>query len=361
MDKIKKWIEMYIPVESCTLRCDYCYITQHRLFAKGLPNLPHSPEEVRKALSVKRLGGICFINMCGGGETLLPPKVIDYVKALLEEGHYVSLVTNGTVTSALRKIAAFDSKLLKHLFLKFSYHYVELKNRNLLDKFFDNIRMVRDAGASFTLEETANDNTIPYIDEMKKVAIDNVGALPHISIARDETDPNSLPILTKLSKNDFYKTWSTFNSNLFKYKFSIFGIKRHEFCYAGLWSLSVNIGTGAVSQCYKTYYNINLFDNLDKPLEMRPIGCHCPECHCYNGHSFISWGDIPSLKAPTYAELRNRVCKDGSEWLKPEMKSFMASKLWETNKQYSSVEKIRLDLWYCLLSAKSFLKRFFKR
>ena len=69
------------------------------------------------------------------------------------------------------------------------------------------------------------------------------------------------------------------------------------------------------------------------------MGNNCLEYHCYNGHSYIVLGDIPELDAPTYADLRNRICSDGSEWLKPEMKSFMSTRLYESNKEYTEQEK----------------------
>lgn len=39
MDKIKRFIDCYVPVTTCTLRCHYCYITHHRLFDNKLPTL----------------------------------------------------------------------------------------------------------------------------------------------------------------------------------------------------------------------------------------------------------------------------------------------------------------------------------
>jgi len=57
MDKIKRYVNLYIPVTTCTLRCHYCYITHHRLFGGPLPELKYSAEQVRKALSKARLGG----------------------------------------------------------------------------------------------------------------------------------------------------------------------------------------------------------------------------------------------------------------------------------------------------------------
>ena len=84
--------------------------------------------------------------------------------------------------------------------------------------------------------------------------------------------------------------------------------------------------------------------DISKPIPFCAIGKHCQELHCYNGHVWISLGAIPELKAPTYAEMRNRVCMDGSEWLKPEMKAFMSTKLYNMNAEYTISEKIYADI-----------------
>jgi len=339
MDKIKRFIDIYVPVTSCTFRCHYCYITHHRLFESKLPELKYSAEHVRQALSKQRLGGTCLINFCGGGETLLPEKVIDYIRVLLEEGHYVMVVTNASVSKRFEQIESFPHNLMKRLFFKFSYHYLELKKRNLINVFFDNVRRMRDAGASFTIEATPSDELVPYIDEMKKVCMENLGAINHVTIARDERKENSLPILTSYSEKEYHNIWSSFKSEFFTFKESIFGKKRKEFCYAGDWSFYVNIGTGMMTQCYCSFFQYNIFDDPKRPIPFHAVGNHCEQLHCYNGHAFLTLGNIPELKTPTYAELRNRVCADGSEWLKPEMKAFMNTKLKDSNKEYNSWKK----------------------
>jgi hypothetical protein len=70
-DKIKRFLDCFIPVLTCNLRCHYCYVTQRRMFSASLPKFPRSPKYIAKAISVERLGGHCFVNLCGGGETLL--------------------------------------------------------------------------------------------------------------------------------------------------------------------------------------------------------------------------------------------------------------------------------------------------
>lgn len=346
MQGVKRFISIYIPVTTCTLRCHYCYITHHRIFDGPLPKFKYSAEQVRKALSIKRLGGVCLINVCGGGETLLPPMVLEYVKALLEEGHYVMIVTNATVSKRFEEIATFPKELTNRLFFKFSYHYLQFKERNLFDTFFSNIKKVRDAGCSFTLEITPSDELIPFIDDACELAIKELGATPHITVARDERQPDKLPILSDLSRADYKKIWSVFNSSLFDYKMSIFEVKRKEFCYAGDWSFLVNAVTGMMTQCYGGRNLGNIFDNPDKPIPFCAVGNMCSQHHCYNGHAFLVIGDIPELKdgLPTYADLRNRITADGDEWLKPDMKNFMSTRLWDNNKEYSENRKRNVNL-----------------
>ena len=203
---------------------------------------------------------------------------------------------------------------------------------------------MRDAGCSFTLELTPSDDAIPYIDEIKQRAIAELGAPNHVTIARDERTKNKLPMLTQLSRQDYIDTWKTFNSALFDYKLTIFGHKRKDFCYAGDWSFCVNLATGKMKQCYRSYYRTDIFKDISKPIPFRAIGNCCKEHHCYNGHSLIVLGDIPSQSTPTYAELRNRQSLDGSEWLRPEMKSFMSSKLKESNTEYTLWKKIKTNV-----------------
>lgn len=361
MDKIKRYIEIYVPVTSCTFRCHYCYITQHRLFGNKLPELKYSAEQVRKALSKKRMGGPCLINFCGGGETLLPEKTIDYIRVLLEEGHYVTVVTNASVSKRFDQLSAFPKELLKHLFFKFSYHYLELKKRNLSGTFFNNVKKMRDAGASFTIEATPSDELIPYIEDVKQECLQQLGAVNHVTVARDESREGELPILTSHTREEYCKIWSAFNSKLFDFKESIFGKKPTGFCYAGDWSFYLNIGTGIMTQCYCSFYQQNIFDNPDAPIHFHAMGHKCKELHCYNGHAFLALGTIPELKTPTYASLRNRVCTDHSEWLQPEMKAFMSSKLVESNQEYSKWKQHQTDFDIDILSLKNKFKNRIKR
>ncbi|NDV81537.1 radical SAM protein [Bacteroides sp. 51] len=361
MDKIKRFIDCYVDITNCTLRCQYCYITHHRLFDKKIPKMKYTPRQVRAALANKRMGGVCLINLCAGGETLLLPNLTEYVKELLEEGHYIMIVTNATVTKRIDELAALPTELLKRLFFKFSYHYLELKSRNLFDRFFNNVRKMRDAGCSFTLELTPSDEVIPYMDDLIMLAEENVGAVCHVTVARDERNPKVLPILTELDAKSYKNTWSKLNSSLFDYKLSVFGEQRKEFCYAGDWSMHLELATGMMKQCYRSCFDQNIFEDPSKPIRFLPIGNNCQEHHCYNAHAFLTLGLIPELKSPNYAELRNRICKDGSEWLNSQMKEFMRTRLYESNEEYTVDQKNEINRQMNSLVKKMKLKNGLKK
>ena len=333
-EKIKRFIDCNVPVTTCNLRCHYCYITQQRKFSDALPVFKYTPEHMAKALSKERLGGICCLNLCGNGETLLPPEMTDIIRCFLEEGHYVMVVTNGTVSKRFDEIVQLPKELLERLLFKFSFQYLELKRLKMMEKFFDNIRKVREAGCSFSLELTPSDEVIPEIEEMKKICLEQVGALCHVTVARDNTK-YELPILTNYSREEYKKIWSQFDSKMFEYKLSVFNQKRREFCYAGDWTCTLDLATGDLRQCYCGEVLQNVFEDIDSPIHFRPVGHKCPESHCYNAHAFLTFGAIPEHKAPFYAEMRNRVEKDGSEWLTPRMKAFLSTKLKESNKEYA--------------------------
>lgn len=206
MDKLKKFIDCYIETETCNLRCHYCYITQKRKFNNKLIKFKHTPIEIRNALSKERLGGSCLINLCAGGETLLVEELLDVVKELLKEGHYVMIVTNGTLSKRFEAISKYDSSLLRRLFLKFSFHYLELVRIGKLDVFFDNVNMIKEAGVSYTVEITPSDELIPHIQDVKNICMNKLGSLCHITIARDDRT-KGIDILSDCSFEEYKNIW----------------------------------------------------------------------------------------------------------------------------------------------------------
>ena len=196
---------------------------------------------------------------------------------------------------------------------------------------------------------------------MKKVSLEHLGALPHITVARDESKAD-YPLLTKLSREEYIKTWGQFDSMMFDFKIKVFGQKRKEYCYAGNWTWTLNLITGTMKQCYKTNFFANIYKNLDKSLKFVNIGHGCKAPHCHNAHAFLCFGAIPELDTPYYYELRNRVCADGSEWLQPEMKAFMSCKLNEINEETHPKKDVYINwvyngIYHVAMFARNLLKK----
>lgn len=333
---MKKILLFKIPMSICDFRCHYCYIAQRPIHFQGVqPEFKYTPSEVAKALSQKRLGGPCFMNFCAEGETLLTKNLDQYVKALVEEGHYAEVVTNLTVSKVLDKFLSWDKDLLKRLEFKCSFHYLELKRKGWLDRFAENVHKIWDAGASANIELAPSDELIPYIDEIKEFSMKNFGALPQLTILRDDRTSN-IDYLTKMSEEDYNKTWSPFCSTFWEFKKTIFGKKQTGYCYAGAWSAYIDLTTGEASGCYGHVDLGNVFEHPNKPFPHKAVG-KCPLAHCYNGHAMLSMGLIPHLNDVHYGYLRDRVKQDGGTWLQPELRSFFDEKLEDSNEQDSAL------------------------
>ena len=335
---MKRVLLFTIPMSICNFRCHYCYLAQRDKHYEGIqPQMKYTPKQVALAMSQNRIGGPCFMNFCADGETLLTKDIDLYIKALVEEGHYAEIVTNLTVNHMLEKILAWEKELLQRVEFKCSFHYLELKKKGLLQRFADNVKKVWDCGASANIEITPTDELIPYIEEVKEFCMKNFGALPQLSIARDDKT-RGIDYLTELSMEEYDKIWGLFNSNFWNFKKKLFGVKRTEFCYAGAWSFFIDLSTGSCRQCYCGINLGDVFAHPEEPLPSMPIG-RCQVAHCYNGHALLSAGLIPQMKTPGYGDLRNRIREDGTEWLQEGLKNFFNTKLIDSNKEMGCISQ----------------------
>lgn len=345
-DIFKKYIDITVPVEACNFRCSYCYISQYHKMDRKKSVFNYSVDEVVKGLSVKRLGGKCLINLCGIGETLFSQYTIDLAKGLLTQGHYVIIVTNGCAQiKSYLQLADFPKEYLNRLIVKFSFHYVELKKRKLLDTYWKHVNIIRKSGAGISLEMCPSDETMQYKEEIKKVCLENVGALPHVTIPRSEKEKD-YPIITEHTPSDFINFWKEFDSDMFDIKVKSFGVKRTEFCYAGLWSAYLNIGNGELYPCHcQNAISKDIFKNLNEKIPFKPVGI-CKAPYCVNAHCGMCMGCLPDVKVQDFSTTRDRICKDGSHWISKECRDFLSQKLYDNNS---------------LLNEKKFLKKLNKK
>lgn len=346
MDKIKRFIECLVPVTACNLKCDYCYVIQEGRRKNQIPEFKYSPEHIGKALNKERLGGISYISICGAGETLIPKEMPSIIEQILKQGHYVNITTNGTLTERFQEIISMPKELLKRLHFAFSLHYIELKRTNNLGKFFENIKMIKKAGCSFLVQLNLCDQYISLIDEIKEICIKEVGAYPQIAATRKEDfsgKKQKIELHTDSSNEEYIKNGKEFESPLFDFTMKNFLVKRKEFCYAGDWSLLLNLLTGDIKKCYAEPEHQNIYENIEEPIKFEAIGNNCRCKYCVNSSHFMSLGIIPGEKAPTYAELRNR---ENADWYTQEMSGFLNTKLKESNNEYSIMKKIYINIKY---------------
>ena len=350
MDGIHKLVLGLIPNQKCNLKCEYCYISQLEAWDEP-EKMAFSPEHIAKSLSKERLGGTSLINLTGNGETLVQPEMPALVKALLDEGHFVEIVTNGTMTKRIDEILDQSDDNLSRLFFKFSFHYKELKRLGITDRFFDNVKKAHAAGASFTLELMAYDGIEDDIEDIRSICLENVGAVCQATIGRNDRKESAL--LSAHTKEEYARIWAPLNSPMLDFKLSMLSVKRKEFCYAGAWSLFVNLYTGEAQPCYWQPYNQNIFD-LSRPILFDPVGHGCTRPYCINAHAHLTWGLIPELNVPDYAAIRNRQMENGEEWLNDKCRDFFSTKLYNTNpglserqqKIYTAGQPVRLVRWF---------------
>lgn len=338
MEKIKRFIECLIPITCCNLKCSYCYVIQRDNRKNKMADLKYSPEQIGLAMNKKRWGGICYFSICGAGETTLQKDLEKIVYNILKNDHYVNITTNGTLKNRLSDIIKYNKKYISHLHFSFSFHYLELKKLNMIDNFFENVNMVKKAGASILVQINMCDEYMPYIDEIKKLCLENVGAFPQVAATRKEYEGlNKIELLTDKTHNEYIEKGSEFNSPLFEFTMKNFNVKRKEFCYAGDWTGNLDLSTGRLRRCYASYIYQDIFKNPNEKIKFLAIGNCCASPFCMNSSHFMSLGVIPSIKTPTYAELRDR---EEANWYNNDAKKFLSTKLYESNKEYSMTKKI---------------------
>lgn len=329
-DRIKKYIDCIVPVGICNLKCPYCYLGDNSKKNNKEKHYP-SVDYIARALSPWRLGGIALINFCGDGETLLCEELVPIIKNLVKQGHYISIVTNGTITKVVDDIIKLNIDM-QHIFFKFSFHYLELKRLNLLDLFVKNVNSVISAGCSISIEITPGDELIPYIEEVKCFSLEKFGALPQISVARDES-VREFKILSELPEEKYRQIWSTFDSPMFEFKFAEVGKRRFSNCMAGVWSLQLDIETGDLYKCTHNPWIDNIYQDINRPINLEPVLDKCCLPYCFNCHSYLALGAIEGISTPTYYEIRDRERRDGTHWVNDKMRTIFEQKLYENNKE----------------------------
>lgn len=342
--KIVRYFDGGLPTNRCNLGCAYCYVSQDAGLGWNLnknDSLDYSIEHMKYALRQERLGGPCMFNFVAAGETLLFPQLYELVEMITSLGHYARIVTNGTFTPALHKLAELPETNKENLTIKFSMHYLVLKEKNLLDKFFQNIGFVKENHISYSVEICASDDFVPYVDEIKERCFKEIGALPHVVELRDQSR-QGFPRLTKMPIDEYRKIWKSFDSPLFNYETRDYENYQSKFCYGGEYGITFSWKTGEASPCSCPGNRplFNLFKNPDTPLIFAAIGNNCPSAHCFTNYVWSALvGNYPSEAVPTYEEERDRETVSGEHWLSPVIREIYSQRCSDHHEEYSESKK----------------------
>lgn len=264
-----------------------------------------------EAFKPERIGGISYITVIGGGETLIPEEVVPFVKGLLHQGHVVEVVTNNTLDARIDELLDTPKEDLERLIIKCSLHYLELKRLGKVDSYFGNIRKIVAAGASSYPFLVICQEYMEYLDEICDTCSKELGVMPQctpcvIAETREDflggsaaaTSPRCTPeFVAEINKK--------FGSKLFKESVRFLDINPKEiFCYAGEWSFVVEMGTGIVLKCHNVKTEINFFQNIAEPICCDAVGCECGIASCSLQYGLFGFGLIPEVEnVPTYAEM----------------------------------------------------------
>lgn len=331
-----------IPTTACNLNCHFCYVARDR-HPKAPPEKLYDPELVAKALTIERLGGKAYVHMCAWGETFLDPQIVKTARLLLENGHYVGISHNGTIRRVIDEFNAFPPELKERLHYFVSLQWDELKKKNMLEQYADNVRSIKMANISFSVSVTLEDILISEIPEIKAFCIKEFGVLCHILECRDEKK-RQIPRMTKLPLEEHQRLWGSFDSLTFATQQTYWGEYRNEFCYMGEAAAYVDFGSGNMWQACHGKKLCNIFDDLDEPIRFCALGHNCQVAHCYLGNILIGFGGcIPEIPYPSFAVQRDRVCADGTTWLTPKVRSFLQQRAINNLPPYSRNKKIWVD------------------
>jgi hypothetical protein len=317
-----------------------------------MPVFKYSAEQIGRAISKERMGGTCAFYIIADGEPFFHNEIIDIIYRILEQGHYLFIATNGTLTKQFKKFGEFPQDYLKRLLFRFSFHYLELIRTDNLGVFFNNAKFVKSIGCSYYMTLCLDDSYIPYFDEIKSKCMEELGQAPIISYKREIVGENKYEIGTKLPLSEYQKWGRYYGTNLVDYELKYFMVRPKGFCYAGDWVNIVDLLSGIMKPCWDKSGAINLFENPEEPAPFEAIGNNCTQPYCMCGSNFYSVGVMPGIEYPNFTELRDR------GGFTEEMRHFFGSKLAESNKKYNPIKKLWINFKNSSMG-KKFMQRIF--
>lgn len=345
-DRIKRAITVYVPGNACNFRCSYCYVSE--CLKEGHEEQAHflySVEHMISAFRPERIGGIAYITVIGGGETLIPAEVVPFVKGLLRQGHVVEVVTNNTLNERIEELLDAPKEDLSRLIVKCSLHWLELKRLGKIGDYFANIKKVIAAGASSYPFMVICEEYMEYWEEICARCQEEIGALPQctpcVTAEHREDFLRGRAAVTKPACTPEFveKVKNTFHSRLFEECVRFLDIDVSKiFCYAGKWAFGVEMDTGNAIKCHNISINFNFYENIDKKIGFDYVGCECGIANCALQYPLYGLGMIPEIdNVPTYSDM---ICEREGLFTS-EVKNLMNIKI--SDDEHILTEKEKID------------------
>lgn len=303
IEKVRRALTVYVTGNNCNLQCPYCYVKNSHPNETPEPmRLNYPLDQMIRAFAPERLGGLAEINVIGSAETLLAKEVVPFVHGLLHYGHVVGVVSNATLPARIDELLSCPKEDLKNLLLKASFHYEELKRRNLLDVYFDNIKKVIASGASAFPFVVISPEYTRHLQEIGDLITSNLGIKAHCSPCnsvngefdlRFHSDFDPEPTEKLMRELDKY-----FDTRLYRECVRYKDVDvQNTFCYAGRWSLGIDMATGQTWKCHNFRKDHeNFYENVEKPYPWgMPIAMSCAIESCCLQYNFYSENLLPDF------------------------------------------------------------------
>ncbi len=243
----------------CNLDCEYCFgkITDTRIKIHSI--------KINELLSTLERTGKTFRISFTGGEPTLVPNFIEACKAITTK-HYISFNTNLILKNIKQFAEEIDAKKVLHIHA--SFHYDELNDKNLLNRFIENYTLLKNSGFNIYVEAVAYPKLKNNLDLILKFA-----------------KTNSI----NLTFAPFYGSYNgqTYPENYSQEELELFGIRKNEIscfyqkgelCNAG-YNVAVVFSNGNVFPCHQIKTKIgNIYEGIKFGNEL--IKCPSKKCGC---------------------------------------------------------------------------------
>lgn len=259
MKNYTRWLHWNIT-RFCNLSCEYCF-----------SHSPYKTGEIVKIDSERVLENLDKFNEIfrisfTGGEPFLIKDFVQFCSKISEK-HYLSFNTNLTHNSI--KLFAKDINPERVIKIDASFHYTQLKEKKLLDRYLNNFSLLKRNDFSINSEQVAYPGLISEIDVIRQISEDN------------GLDLKFLPFFGVYNEKKYPESYTGEEINLFDLDLSILDKfnQKGEFCNAG-YNVGVVFSNGNIKPCFQIKENIgNIYEEIE--FKSEPVfQCKSKICGC---------------------------------------------------------------------------------